>query len=213
MRKVFSVILVIILPALFFVSCASSPASSSVRVDRVAADTQIDLTGRWNNADVRKVCESLINDLLSSPRVAQFIQEYSARNRGRVPTVIVGNFSNRSSERIDTSIIARNMEIAILNSGKLDFVAGGETRQEIRGERLDQLLYASEATAAALGQETGATLLLTGSVNSIVERSGNTIVRAYFVSAELTNIETNTRIWMGSNDEIKKVIRQRNVRL
>ena len=130
-----------------------------------------------------------------------------------MPVAIVGAFTNDSSERINTSIISRNMESAIVNSGKLDFVAGGDTRQELRGERQDQQAFASEETAAALGYETGATLLLTGSVNSIVERSGDTTVRSYFVSAELTDIETNTRIWMGNNNEIKKITRQRRVRL
>jgi PBP1b-binding outer membrane lipoprotein LpoB len=193
---------------LTLISCSSSP-----KVDRISADTQIDLTGRWNDTDVRMVCESLINDLLASPRVDQFIREYSVKRNGKLPAVIVGRFSNESSERINTGIITKNMESAIVNTGKLDFVAGGDTRQEIRHERRDQLVHASEATAAALGYETGAILLLTGSVNSIVERSGNTTVRAYFVNAELSNIETNTRIWMGNNNEIKKVTQQRNVRM
>jgi len=64
-----------------------------------------------------------------------------------------------------------------------------------------------------LGKEIGATLMLTGSVNAIVERSGNTTIRAYFVDAQLTNIETNQRIWMGANNDIKKVIYRANVRL
>ena len=163
MKRIFFVITINIL---FLGSCSSSP-----RVDRVDADTQIDLTGRWNDSDVRIVCESLIDDCLSSPRVAQFIQEYSARNGGRLPVAIVGTFANDSSERINTSIISRNMESAIVNSGKLDFVAGGDIREEIREERHDQQAYASERTASALGFETGAVLLLTGSVNSMVEQS------------------------------------------
>jgi len=127
--------------------------------------------------------------------------------------LLLGSCYSMPSERIDTSIISSNMEGAIVRSGKLDFVAGGSTRQEIRDERQDQLAYASEATAAAIGYETGATLILTGSVKSIVERLGNTTVRSYFVNAELTHIESNTRIWMGNNNEIKKVTQQRSVRL
>jgi hypothetical protein len=105
------------------------------------------------------------------------------------------------------------MESTIVNSGRLDFVAGGDTRDEIRGERQEQQTYASEDTASALGYETGAALLLTGSVKSIVDRAGNTTVRTYFVNAELTNIETNRRLWMGTNNEIKKVIEQPNSRM
>jgi len=41
---------------------------------------------------------------------------------------------------------------------------------------------------------------------------GNTTVRSYFVNAEFTHLETNTRIWMGENSEIRKVIEQPRVR-
>ena len=201
--------------ALILVSCfiILATCSSNPRVDRVGTDAQIDLSGRWNDTDVRLVCESLINDFFSSPQVSRFIQEYSARNGGRRPAAIVGIFRNESSEHIDTTIISRVMESTIVNSGRLDFVAGGDTRLEIRDERQDQQLHASEATAAFLGHETGAILLLTGTVNSMVDRAGNTTVRSYFVNAEMTNIETNTRLWMGSNNEIRKVIQQSRFRL
>lgn len=207
MKKILSIPFAIILLGALLSSCSSAP-----RVSRVDSFTQIDLSGRWNDADVRMVSNSLIVDCLNSPRVLQYIQQFSSQNNGNLPACLVGSFRNESSEHIDTSIISRSMEIAILNSGKMDFVAGGDVLAEIRSERLDQLLYASDATAAALGYEIGADLLLTGTVRSIVDRSGNTQVRSYFVSAELTNIENRTRLWMGENNEIKKVIRQSNFR-
>ena len=199
---------VCILVLVLFSACSSGP-----RVQRVDPNTRIDLSGRWNDADVRKVSATLIEACLNSPRVAQFVREYASRNNGRLPAVLVGAFRNDSSEHIDTSIISRNMEIAIVNSGRMDFVAGGDTLQQLRSERMDQLVYASEETAVSLANETGAILLLTGTVKSTVDRAGNTTVRSYFVDAALTNVETRTRLWMGSNDEIKKVITQPRVRL
>ena len=197
----------LLLPAVFVIlaACSSMPT-----VSRVDSFTQVDLSGRWNDTDVRTVSNSLINDCLNSPRVSQFIQQYSQANKGRLPACLVGTFKNDSSEHIDTSILSKAMEIAIVNSGKMDFVAGGDTLTELRTERQDQQGNASEETAAALGNETGAILLLTGSVKSIVDRAGNKTVRSYFVSAEMTNIETRTRLWMGDNSEIKKVITQSN---
>jgi uncharacterized protein (TIGR02722 family) len=186
---------------LLFSSCASAT------VKRVDPAKQTDLSGYWNDTDVRIVCESLIRDCLSSARVDQ---EIRARG-GRIPTVIVGRFRNESDEQIDTAIITSIMETVIFNSGRLDFVAGGTTREDIRAERQDQQGNASEATAAALGKETSADFMLTGSVRTIVDRAGNQTVRTYFVTAELTNIETNARIWLEQNNEIKKVItRPRN---
>jgi hypothetical protein len=125
----------------------------------------------------------------------------------------VGSFRNESDEHIDTSIISSSMEVAIFNSGKLDFVAGGSTRDELRAERQEQQGNASEATASALGNETGADFLLTGSVKTIIDRAGGTATRTYFVSAEMTNVETNGRMWMDQNSEIKKVIQTPKAKL
>jgi len=98
------------------------------------------------------------------------------------------------------------METTIFNTGKMDFVAGGSAREALRAERQDQQGNASEETAAALAKETGANFMLLGTVRTIVDRVDNKSVRTYFVSAELTSIETNQRIWMGQNTEIKKEI-------
>jgi uncharacterized protein (TIGR02722 family) len=175
----------------------------------VDPNTQIDLSGYWNDTDVRIVCDSLINSCLMSPRVNQII----AQKGGRLPVFLVGSFRNDSDEHIDTSIISSTMEITIFNSGKAEFVAGGSARNELRAERQDQQGNASEESAKSLGNERGADFLLTGSVRTIVDRAGQTSSRTYFVSAELTDIETNTRLWMDQNSEIKKVIRRPAVKL
>ena len=177
------------------------PACGSSNVKRVNANRRIDLSGYWNDIDVRIVCDALINDCLSSQRVDQAI-----RSRQRIPKVIVGSFRNESAEQIDTAIISSTMETVIFNSGKLDFVAGGSVRDEIRAERMDQQTNSSGATTSSLRNETGADFMLTGTVRSIVDREGSQTVRTYFVTAELTNIETNERIWMGQNNQIKKLI-------
>ena len=208
MKKEYFAVAIFALVFFMLSACASSPAG----VQRIDASTQIDLSGRWNDADVRLVSTTLINDCLNSPRVAQFIQQYSSRNNGRLPACLVGAFRNESSEHIDTGLIARNMEMAIVNSGKMDFVAGGETLDALRSERQGQLQYASDETMVSLANETGAILLLTGTVRLIVDRAGNVTTRSYFVNAELTNVETRTRLWMGSNDEIKKVVTQARTR-
>ena len=192
MKKAF-----ILLAAALLILCACS----STNVKRVDAEKELDLSGYWNDTDVRIVCEALIKDCLKSQRVDQEI-----RLRRGTPTVIVGKFRNESAEHIDTGIISSIMETTIFNSGKLDFVAGGDVRNEIREERQDQQANASAATTSALRNETGAAFMLTGAVRAIVDRDGNKTVRTYFVNAELTSIETNQRLWMGQNSEIKKLI-------
>ncbi len=188
----------------FFASCSSTP-----KVTRVDSDTQTDLSGYWNDTDVRIVAESLITDCLASPRVAQFKQR-----TGNTPVFIIGTFRNDSDEHIDTGIITKRMEAAILNSGKAEFVASSSERDEIRTERQEQQSWASEESAKALANETGADFLMIGSVKTIVDRSrdGKTATRTYFVSAELIDVETNRKIWIGENNAIKKVISTASVK-
>ena len=189
---VIAVLVLLLLP-----SCASSTG-----VTRVDSSTTTDLSGYWNDTDVRIVCKALIDDCLNSPRVIQAIKAMG----GKTPVVLVGSFRNESSEHIDTAIISSTMEVTIFNSGKMDFVAGGGTRDELRAERQDQQSNASEATTSALANETGADFMLFGTVRAIVDKAGNETARTYFVTAEMTNVETNARMWMGQNNEIKKVI-------
>lgn len=184
-------------------SCASNP-----KVTRVDSDTQVDLSGYWNDTDVRIVCESLIGDCLSSPRVASF-----ERKTGKLPVIIVGSFRNQSDEHIDTSIIQKRMETSILNSGKAEFVASSGERGELRDERTEQQSWSSEQTAKALANETGADFMLIGSVKIIVDSAGKMATRTYFVYAELIDVETNRKLWIGENSEIKKVIKRPKVKL
>jgi uncharacterized protein (TIGR02722 family) len=194
------------------VFAAVSACSSNPKVTRVDPATQTDLSGQWNDTDVRKVCETLISSALSSRRISEYIQDYAAGHGGERPAVIVGKFRNTSSEHIDTGIISGIMRTAIINSGRLEFVEGGEIREDIRAERQEQQSNASEETAAALASETGAQFMLTGEVKSIVDRAGNTSTRTYFVKATMTNIETSRIIWEGENNDIKKVVRQPKVK-
>jgi uncharacterized protein (TIGR02722 family) len=206
--KKYVFVLAACLVALVTMSCATTSGTT-----RVSADAQIDLTGRWNDSDVRIVCDTLIADALASPRIDAYIKDFAGKNGGELPTVIVGRFKNASSEHIDTSIISGIMRTAIINSGKLEFVEGGDMREAIREERQDQQANASEATASALANETGANFMMTGEVNATVEKAGNTTVRAYFVKASITNMETNRILWEGQNNEIKKVFTQAKAKL
>lgn len=191
----------VFLPVLAAALAVSLFSCGTTSVKRVDSDKQVDLSGYWNDTDVRIVCESLINDCLNSPRVAQ-----AAAQKKGLPVIIVGAFKNQSDEHIDTSIISKRMETAILNSGRADFVASASERGEIRTEREEQQSWASEETAKALANETGADFFLTGTVKAIVDQAGNKATRTYYVYAELIEIETNRKIWIGENDAIKKVI-------
>lgn len=114
------------LAALLITSCASTPD-----VKRVSSDTVTDLSGYWNDTDVRLAAESIISRCLASPRIAG----YASSHAGKLPVVIVGSYRNKSDEHIDTEILTKKLETALVNSGKVEFVASSFEREEIREER------------------------------------------------------------------------------
>jgi uncharacterized protein (TIGR02722 family) len=184
-------------------SCVSGPKTT-----RVDSDTVTDLTGYWNGTDVDIVCTDLINRFIESPRIAQF----TAQNR-RLPVIRVGAFKNASSEPIDTSIVSKRMQVAILNSGKAEFVADSAAAEELRAEAIEQQSWADENTAAALANETGADFLLTGAVKTIIQTSGSRQVREYSVTADVTDVTSHRIIWSNENSEIKKMVKRQKVKL
>lgn len=189
--------ILIITAAFSLVAFSCAPAM----VKRIKSDKITDLSGQWNDTDVRLVSKSLVNDAMSSPRISLFSSEH-----GRVPVVIVGNFANDSDEHMDTSILVKRIETFLLQSRKIDFVAAAEQRAELRAEIKNQQEWTTESTRKKLKQETGADLMMVGSVKSIVDQRGNTMARTYFVYGELIELETGRKIWMGENSEIKKLI-------
>lgn len=194
-------VIVFFVLVLILAGCSSSPS-----VKRVAEEEQIDLSGYWNDTDVRIVCDNLVSDCLNSPVVSKRLTEYEVKN-GSLPVVVVGQFKNTSDEHIDVSVISKRMEAALLNSGKVDFVASSSERDDLRQERIEQQSWASEETAKALANEIGADFMLIGSVKAVVDQVDRKAVRNYFVYAEMIEIETGKKIWIGENSEIKKYIK------
>lgn len=194
------ILLLVLVSLLFLVSCAQNKPSRGV--ERVATDTTIDLSGRWNDVDARLTAEEMIRDVMSRP----WLVDYNREN-GKKPTVIVGTVRNLSSEHIETNTFVQNMQRELINSGQVKFVADSQARNEIRNERLDQQSNASEETAKRLANETGADFMLQGSIKTIVDAIEGKQVKYYQVDLELVNLETNEKAWLGTK-QIKKVISQ-----
>ena len=185
--------------ALFFSACSSTP-----RVTRVDADTQIDLSGQWNAADSQLVSREMIQDVLNRPWIADF-----TRRNGTQPRVIVGTVVNLSNEHIATATFIADLQRALINSGKVIFVASADARGEIREERLDQAIHARRDTAAPMGQETGADFMLQGRINTILDTVSGRRVIFYQVDLELINMRNNEKVWIGQKKIQKFIARNR----
>ena len=180
--------------------CLIAVAGCGKKVTRVAADSTIDLSGKWNDTDSRLVAEEMIGDCLSRPW-------YTSRYAGKTPTptIIVGDVRNKSHEHINVETFVKDMERVLINSGKVRFVANKSEREQLRDEVDQQTGNATEQTRKMAGQETGADLMLIGAINTIADQEGNKAVMYYQVDLELIEIQTHEKLWIGDK-KIKKYI-------
>ena len=170
-------------------------------VTRIDPATQIDLSGRWNDTDSRKVADQMIYNLFDSPGFKNY-----AKEKGRKPVIIVGLIRNKTSEHIDADNYVKKFEVVIHNSGAADLVESDEFRDKLRVERAQQQDYADPATAKQWGKELGADLMLFGDMTSETDTYNNKRVVNYITTLYLTDVETNRRVWYGQN-EIKKYVK------
>jgi uncharacterized protein (TIGR02722 family) len=181
-------------------------AGCGTKVTRIDANEITDLSGAWNDTDSRLVAEEMIADALSHPWTSNFAGE-----TGRAPAVIVGTVRNFSHEHINMNTFIADMERALVNSGRIEFVASSDERGEIRAERVDQDLNASEETRNEAGQELGADFMLTGQINTIVDADGDEQIRYYQVDLTMISLADNRKVWLGQK-KIKKLIENSKVR-
>ncbi len=186
---------------LFLLLAIMAAVSCSRSVTRVSPDTEIDLSGRWNDTDSRKVADQMIYDLFNSGD----FKEYAAA-KGKKPVIIVGSVLNRTTEHIDADNYIKKFEFVIHNSKVADLVESSAFRDQLRRERAEQQDFADPATIKQFGKELGADLMLFGEMTSEIDDYNNRRVVNYVTTLFLTDIETNRRVWYGQN-EIKKLIR------
>ena len=185
--------------ALFLGGCSTS-------VTRMDPATVKDLSGAWNDSDSQMVAAEMMKDALGR----EWIGDFSAANN-RKPAVIVGEVRNLSDEHISVSAFIEELQRNLINSGKVVFVASSTERKDIRGERADQDINASEATRKAMGKEKGADFMLKGTINTIIDVNGSDQLRYYQVNLTLISLVDNVIVWNGEK-KIKKMVARSKLR-
>lgn len=174
--------------------------SSRTVVTRVDTEEQIDLSGRWNDTDSRLVSEEMIRDCLNHPWLSEHMTA-----KAKKPVVIVGAIRNKSQEHIPVGTFVGDIERAYVNSGKVQVVASAVERDDLRSEKRDQRINATEETLKEMGREVGADYMLIGEINQIIDSEKGEKVSYYQADLTLVDIETNVKTWLGQK-KIKKYI-------
>ncbi|NJN70766.1 MAG: penicillin-binding protein activator LpoB [Nitrospira sp.] len=180
-----------------------SGCGHETKVTRVDTGVVTDLSGRWNDTDSRMVAEAMVKDALQYPWLGNF-----EKSTQRQPVVVVGTVVNSSHEHISVQTFITDLERELTNSQKVTFVAGKGERDEVRTERKEQAIYASEETQKAPGKETGADFMMKGTIATILDEADGTKAVFYQVDLQMIDLESNAKVWYGQK-KIKKVVEKK----
>jgi uncharacterized protein (TIGR02722 family) len=192
--------------AIALITLSLFACASPREVQRIDASSTTDLSGQWNDTDSRLVSQEMIDDVLARPWINEF-----TRTKSRKPAVILGTIRNKSHEHINVATFSADMERALINSGRVDFVASKDERSEIREERKDQELNATQYTRNEMGNEMGADFMLKGDINSIYDTTQGKQVRFYQIDLTLISLANNRKVWLGQK-KIKKLVSNDSIR-
>ncbi|CAK7045786.1 penicillin-binding protein activator LpoB [Kerstersia gyiorum] len=173
--------------ALGLAGCQSSLPLVSGSGDVVYGDPSAveNVTNEFGSTDLQRLAESMTASLLQSPALA-----------GR-PTVSLDPVLNKTSEYIDTGTIMLRIQTALVNSGKVRFVAShAEMDTAVRElQRQNQSgLYKAKGRART-GQMEGAQFRIEGEISSIVKRSSSIKDVYYVMTLKLFDAESGVIEW------------------
>ena len=168
-------------------------------------DTQREnlMNDQWSETDMQVSVKTMVASLVSHSAIA---------NAKKMPTVMVTNLQNKTSEHIDTQSIMDMVRVDLTNSGKVQFV-DKEAREDISNEYDYQNSgMVSEETKKTPGGQVGADYIINGRIDSIVQEVGKDKTVYYKITLNLTNLKTGIISWT-NNKEIRKTFKKKSVGL
>lgn len=180
--------LLLVLPLGACSSGGGAQAGDPKPVERV--EHAVDLSGEWNDVDSDLVAGAMIGDCLG----AAWIRDWGAAKPGVKPVVRLHPVRNRTVAYIDYRYFTKQIEAALVRSGKIDVVASLEELEDDEGE-----------VAGPPRDEPAADFVMTGVIVSQEDKVEAREVVAYLTSIELLQVETNKKVWIGQK-RIRKLI-------
>lgn len=156
--------------------------------------TQMD--AEFSDTDMRTMAQSMYNSLQS--RLARIMPADA-----EVPVVALLSIKNKTSEHIDTDMVADKLQIEMLRAGTLRFVDRTKIKAMAHEFDLGGSGFLDPASAKSAGKALGADFFLYGELGSIKKREGKTHLNYYRLSMKLTDAETNEIVW-ADDYEVKK---------
>lgn len=159
------------------------------------------MNDQWSETDMQVAVKSMVDSMVMHPAIA---------NAKKIPTVMVTNLQNKTSEHIDTQSIMDMVRVDLTNSGKTQFV-DKEAREDISNEYGYQNTgIVSEETKKTPGGQIGTDFIINGRLDSIVQEVGKDKSVYYKLTLNLTNLKTGVITWTNYK-QIRKTFKKKSV--
>src|SRR5690554_7873995 len=113
--------------ALVLLAGLSLSSCNTRKIERIGTEETIDLSGRWNDSDSRMTADAMVEQILNSGWLDNLVRQTGAR-----PVAIVGLDYNKSHEHISAETFIKDVERALINSGRVRPAPPGDKRSEAR---------------------------------------------------------------------------------
>lgn len=153
--------------------------------------------GRWDSSDARQAVRTLVGEMMSSEWLERFREGHE-----HPPSVLLGELTNETREKIDTNALSRRLLEALRGSGEVTVTDSKELPSSGSGEE-----NRSYERLMRMGREAGADYLLVGNLHALARRTENPerALVSYRLNFELIHITSNRKAYLG-NWQIKKLV-------
>lgn len=171
-------------------------------VTRTEAAKTVDISGKWNDSDVRIAANTLTQDAFS----ASWLKEFQKKN-SRKPVIVTGELENYSYEHIRSEPLINALTAALLKSGEVTVLAAGEESKQTNAELRDHKRH-NNLSGDSIREK--ADYELRGEIHSMIDELMNTKVVYYQIDMKLLARESDLTVWKGQT-KIKKIIEKPKV--
>jgi PBP1b-binding outer membrane lipoprotein LpoB len=175
-----------ILMVMFF-GCSSAPKTEKT--------STVNKPIVWEINDSQSISDSLISSALTADWKKKFTKK-------RKPIVVVGRIENNSTEKIDVTQLAKDLERSLINSGEVTFIADKQKREVIRTNRKNSSDFPADKFKKYL-KSLKADFFIEGNINTNVDSSVVPIQKNYTLNLEVLNTRNASVVWKGSQSIVK----------
>ncbi len=187
---------------LLFGGCASGYNGGAHYIDKEKLGTSTPVTLGLDYEDFERASLKLVNSMLTSPYLERMYQT-NLKKSGKPLVLMISDFINDTTQRIDIDQLVKKIRIALLNSGRFIVTTalragGAEDKATYELRKLRKNKEFNQKTIAKRGTIVAPDLSLSGKIIQRVTPLPNGEQRVdYYVQMSLTDVTSGLAFWEG----------------